>query len=134
MAKKTRVLTEMQRKFLDALFDEAEGDYRLALKIAGYSEGSKPWDVVESLREEIHELTMRKLTLAGPKAAAKLIKLLDSPNEAGAVTIIKVAQEVLNRSGAVAKTSDIDLKVPQGGLIIMPAKKSSVAEDDDEVV
>ena len=47
-----RNLTDMQEKFLDALFTEAQGNPREAARIAGYSEHSYP-KVVRNLKKEI---------------------------------------------------------------------------------
>ena len=44
-----RNLTDMQEKFLDVLFGEAQGNPREAAKIAGYSSHSYP-KVVRNLR------------------------------------------------------------------------------------
>ena len=49
-----RNLTDMQEKFLDALFTEAQGNPREAARIAGYSEHSYP-KVVRNLKKEITE-------------------------------------------------------------------------------
>ena len=58
-----RNLTDMQEKFLDVLFGEAQGNPREAAKIAGYSSHSYP-KVVRNLRKEITELA-KKFGLAG---------------------------------------------------------------------
>ncbi len=45
-------MTEKQQKFLDVLFEEAEGDPVRALKIAGYAQGLL-LDDYGSLKDEI---------------------------------------------------------------------------------
>ena len=50
-----RQLTELQSKFLDALFSEAKGNYSKALRLAGYSETTNPYAIMQSLRTEIIE-------------------------------------------------------------------------------
>ena len=45
-----RNLTEMQEKFLDVLFGEAQGNPREAARIAGYSEHSYP-KVIRNLKK-----------------------------------------------------------------------------------
>ena len=48
-------LTELQNKFLDALFTEAKGNYSKAMRIAGYSETTNPYAIMQALRTEIIE-------------------------------------------------------------------------------
>ena len=55
-----RNLTDMQEKFLDVLFGEAQGNPREAARIAGYSEHSYP-KVVRNLKKEITELAENPL-------------------------------------------------------------------------
>lgn len=129
MAEKQRVLTENQTKFLNALFGEAKGDPELAKKLAGYAETVRVNEIVKSLKAEIVELAMDHMAMNAPKAAMALDALLSDPNQAGALTKIKVAQEILNRSGAMTKSEDVTLKVPSGGLFIMPAKEIKDGED-----
>ena len=48
-------LTELQARFLDALFGPAKGNQAKAMKMAGYSENTNPHHIVSSLRSEIIE-------------------------------------------------------------------------------
>lgn len=131
---KERVLTENQKAFLDALFGEAEGDPVLAKKLAGYADSVKVSEITRSLKQELSDLSHDKLSIYATKAAIQLINLMDNPNEAGAVTKIKVIQQILDRVGVATKSDSVDLKVPAGGLFIMPAKevKSDKEIDTDE--
>ena len=52
----SRQLTERQQKFLDVLFDGANGDVTQAKILAGYSETSSTTDIIKSLKEEIMDL------------------------------------------------------------------------------
>ena len=52
-----RNLTEKQQKFLDVLFEEAEGNPVTAKKLAGYSENNSTSAITSSLQEEIADLT-----------------------------------------------------------------------------
>ena len=52
-----RNLTDMQERFLDALFAEARGNPREAARIAGYSPHSYP-KVVRNLKKEITEFSI----------------------------------------------------------------------------
>lgn len=127
---KKREYTEKQTAFLDALFGEAEGDYRKAMKIAGYSDNIKVKEVVSSLKDEIVDLAKMHMAMNAPKAAMKMTSLLDKPDASGAANLIKVAMQVLDRSGATVPTGDV-INVPKGGIFIMPAKER-VAEVEKE--
>ena len=50
-------LTEKQQKFLEVLFEEAKGDPVTAKKLAGYADGVASTQIVNSLTDEIAELT-----------------------------------------------------------------------------
>ena len=53
-------LTEKQQVFLEVLFgDEAKGNYRKAMRMAGYSDNTPVRQLQEALAEEI-ELEVRK--------------------------------------------------------------------------
>lgn len=124
VTKKERNYTEEQLKFLEALFlPEVKGDFRKAIRLAGYSEHTKTSDIIKSLRDEIIEASKNILALNSPKAAMALIGLLDDPNASGAVNTIKVAQEILNRTGVKEREESITIKTPTGGIFIMPAKE-----------
>lgn len=120
--KKKKEYTEQQLAFLEHLFGEARGDYKVALALAGYSPNTRVSDVVKSLREEIVQAALDYLSLSAPKAAFEMVDVMSNPTKGGASIAIKAAQEVLNRSGVNTK-DDISVKVPSGGIFIMPAKQ-----------
>ena len=132
--KKERVLTDQQKLFLSVLMDEAKGDIREALRLAGYSPGTRPYDIRKTLGNEIVEVAMGHLALTAPKAAHKLTDVLDNPSKEAATNLMKAAAQILDRVGVTAPKEDVNLKVPEGGLFIMPAKNVSatVKEDEDE--
>ena len=72
---KERELTEKQQKFLDCLI-QTGGDPKYAAELAGYAEGSYS-QVVKSLKNEIIELASHILAQSAPKAAMKLVQVLD---------------------------------------------------------
>jgi hypothetical protein len=124
VAEKTRELTQQQKDFIDHLLGEAKGDYKKALVLAGYSENTRASDLIKSLRQEIIDASLNHLALNAPKAAHELTDVMANPTKSGAVTVMKTATEILNRVGVSAtKTDGVDLKVPAGGLFIMPAKE-----------
>ena len=55
--KKQRELTDRQHKFLDVLFDKANGDVVQAKLLAGYSEHTSTACVVASMKDEIMDAT-----------------------------------------------------------------------------
>lgn len=125
MTSKERVLTQQQQDFIDHLLGEAKGDYKKALTMAGYSDNTRPSDIVKSLRQEIIEASLNHLALNAPKAAVELTDVMSSPVKSGATTIVKVATQILDRVGVTAAPKDaLDLKIPSGGLFIMPAKET----------
>ena len=52
-----RNLTDKQQRFLDVLFDEANGDVIADTKLAGYGDNSNTAETVESFKEENREET-----------------------------------------------------------------------------
>ena len=115
--------TEKQLTFLDALMGEAGGNIRKAMDIAGYSKTTKSGEVVKNLREEIIERASLMLAMNAPKAAFGIIGVLDDPSAMGARNAVAAAREVLDRSGLVKK-EQVEVKGPEGGVFILPPKKS----------
>ena len=125
-----RNLTEKQEDFLNNLI-ETQGDLKLSAELAGYS--GNHYQVIKSLRHEIVDLASNILAKEAPKAAFKLIEVMDS-NESipQANTKLQAAQTILDRVG-IAKTDRIDLKIEAPtGLFILPAKKETVIEYEEE--
>ena len=117
-----RSLTDMQEKFLDVLFGEAQGNPREAAKIAGYSEHSYP-KVIKNLKREITELAENHLSTHSAKAATRLTTLLDEDGTTPHASIrLAAANSVLDRVGIVKKDQlDINMKSLHG-IFILPAK------------
>lgn len=114
-------LTEQQEIFLEALFGEAEGSAIKAKRRAGYAESYPASRVVETLKDEIVERTKQYLAGNGPKAAIKLVGVLDDPTRLGNDQILKASKEVLDRIG-VNKDTMINIG-DTNGIFILPAKK-----------
>ena len=70
-----RKLTEKQQSFLEHLV-ETQGDAKKAAELAGYT--SHYHHVVKTLKNEILELTQEILANSAPKAAFKLVEIMDS--------------------------------------------------------
>ena len=116
-----RNLTDMQEKFLDVLFGEAQGNPREAAKLAGYSEHSYP-KVIRNLKREITELAENHLSTHSAKAATRLTNLMDEDGTTPHASIrLAAANSVLDRVGIVKKDQlDISMKALHGIFILPP--------------
>lgn len=122
-----RKLTEKQQKFLDVLFEEANGSLVEAKKLAGYSETQYTGSIVESLKDEILERTNLYLAQSAPRAAMAMVGALSDPTELGIKEKMQAAKEVMDRVGII-KSEKIQVE-STGGVMVLPPKKT---EDDDE--
>lgn len=124
--KKEKKLSPQQEDFIEALFGEAKGDYKEALRIAGYSANTRVNDILKSLREEIIESAKSVFALNAPRAAFEMVDVMINPDRSGASNKMKAAQMVLDRVGISPKSSDsVELNIPRGGILILPAKDQS---------
>ena len=116
-------LTTKQQLFLDALTsEEAMGDLRTAMRIAGYSDNTKIAHTAKELRKEIREATETLLAMYAPRAAYALTSILDNPDTFNARHIISAAKEVLDRTGLVKKER-VEVTGNTGGIFILPPKQ-----------
>ena len=125
-----RELTEKQQSFLNHLV-ETQGDAKEAAKLAGYS--SHYHHVVKTLKSEIIELTQEVLANSAPKAAFKLVEIMDSKRPIiQANNKLAAAQTLLDRVG-VSKVDRVDVNhnVQSGGIFLMPDKKPLDLEEGD---
>ena len=118
-------LTTKQQTFLDHLVDTG-GDPKEAAKLAGYSENGH-WQVAHALKNEIIELASNILAQSAPKAAIKLVDILDSSAPIPQANIrLQAAQTILDRTG-LGKQERLDVKHKvEGGLFILPAKEEII--------
>lgn len=119
----TNELTIKQQTFLAALFGESQGNFREAMRLAGYSDQTTVKEVITPLRQEILDHAQSFLSAHTPKALIKLVSMLDNPNQPGASNLLKTIQMITDRVGLVEKGPDINLSVPTGGIFILPAKE-----------
>ena len=125
-----RELTEKQQSFLNHLV-ETQGDAKEAAKLAGYS--SHYHHVVKTLKSEILELTQEVLANSAPKAAFKLVEIMDSKRPIiQANNKLAAATTLLDRVG-VSKVDRVDVNhnVNTGGIFLMPDKKPLDLDDAD---
>lgn len=142
MVDKNRKYTEQQLAFLDSLFrSDVNGNIRKAMAIAGYSDNVSSISIIRSLRDEILDAAKEVLAAGTPMAVMELFGVLTEPSKLGAGNTIKAAREILDRAGLIKPEDGINLKIPEGGLVILPVKgsKQKVIEDvgvtiDSEVV
>ena len=115
-------LTLKQTVFLDALTsEEAMGDLRKAMQIAGYSDNTKISHTARELRKEIKEAAETLLAMYAPKAAYALTSILDNPDTFNARHIISASKEILDRTGLGVKTQmEIDVTSPTAMFILPP--------------
>ena len=120
-------LTEKQRKFLDVLFDEANGDVTQATLLAGYAPTSSTSDIVRGIKEEVLEATQMFMARNAPKAAVAMVSGINDPTELGIRDKMTAAKELLDRTGLV-KTEKMQVE-STGGVMLMPMKNVQ-AEDE----
>ncbi len=125
-------LTVKQQTFLDHLI-ETGGDPKKAAKLAGYSENGH-WQVVQALKNEIIELASNILAQSAPKAAMKLVDVMESDDPIPQANIrIQAAQTILDRTGlGKQERMDVNHKV-EGGLFILPAKDEIIIDAKAEI-
>ena len=128
--KKKREYTEKQQSFLDNLV-KAGGDARLAAELAGYAEGTYP-QVVKALKTEIIELASEILAQSAPKAALKLVEVMEADAPIPQANVkVQAAQTILDRIG-LGKMDRVDvnhnISDNTGSLFILPAKKPATVE------
>lgn len=130
---KNKDLTEKQELFLEHL-PTVGGDPKRAAELAGYSPSSYP-AVVKALRQEILDIATGILAQSAPKAAMKLVDVMDSAEPIPQANIrIQAAQTILDRVG-LGKKETLDVNVnSEGGIFILPTKKETVLEGEYEEV
>ena len=123
---KPKELTNKQQLFLDSLV-ETQGDPKKAAAIAGYSGGH--YQVLKALKNEVLELTKDVLAHNAPKAAFKLLEIMESNKPIPqANNKLAAAQSLLDRVG-VSKTETLDINHQvSAGIFLMPDKAPIEAE------
>ena len=116
-----RALTEMQEKFLDVLFEEAEGDPLKAKKLAGYSSNVSTSSITASMAEEIYDLTRKFIAQSSTKAAFTMYKVMGDIDMLGAKEKMAAAKDLMDRAG-FTKTEKIEVSTKEP-VFILPSKK-----------
>ena len=120
-------LTEKQRKFLDVLFDEANGDVTQAKLLAGYAPTSSTSDIVRGIKEEVLEATQMFMARNAPKAAVAMVSGINDPTELGIRDKMTAVKELLDRTGLV-KTEKMQVE-SKGGVMLMPMKNVQTEDE-----
>ena len=120
-------LTEKQRKFLDVLFDEANGDVTQAKLLAGYAPTSSTSDIVRGIKEEVLEATQMFMARNAPRAAVAMVSGINDPTELGIRDKMTAAKELLDRTGLV-KTEKMQVE-STGGVMLMPMKNVQTEDE-----
>mgnify|MGYP003627039364 FL=1 len=120
-------LTEKQQKFLDVLFDEANGDVTQAKLLAGYAPTSSTSDIVRGIKDEVLEATQMFMARNAPRAAVAMVSGINDPTELGMREKMTAAKELLDRTGLV-KTEKMQVE-STGGVMLMPVK--NIPQDDE---
>ena len=118
-------MTEQQEKFLNALFGEAQGNFREAMNIAGYAQTEYPARLIRSLKAEIIERAEYMLAANAPKAVLSMSGILDDPSALGNKDRLAAAKESLDRAGIV-KTEKVEHKTNGAAIVFLPP-----LEDED---
>ena len=133
--KNGRNYTKKQELFLDALYEDVHGNINNAMVKAGYKEGAGSTALVRSLQQEIIEIATLILARNAPKAANKLVDIMESnvpiPQ---ANQKLNAAQGLLDRVGVIRESKvTVDHSVT-GGIFVMPAKEELIIEATDAEV
>ena len=124
-----RKLTEKQEKFLENVI-ETKGNLKLSAELAGYS--GNHYQIIQSLKQELVDLASDVLARSAPKAAFKLIEMVESDRPVPqASQKLAAAQTILDRVG-VSKTDRVEVNHNvQGGIFVLPAKDEVIIESND---
>jgi hypothetical protein len=122
-----RNLTERQKKFLDVLFEEAQGDAVTAKRLAGYSDNTPTTEIIAAIKDEVLERTNMYLARTAPRAAVSLAGALLDPTELGIKEKLSAAREILDRTGLV-KTEKVHVEATNGLMILPPKDKDEEKE------
>ena len=126
---KKRNLTAKQQSFLDNIV-ATEGDFKKSAELAGYS--GNHYQILKSLKQEVVDLASDVLARSAPKAAFKLIEMVESDRPVPqASQKLAAAQTILDRVG-VSKTDRVEVNHNvQGGIFVLPAKDEVIIESND---
>tara|TARA_B100000780_G_scaffold278372_1_gene251668 strand:+ start:550 stop:915 length:366 start_codon:yes stop_codon:yes gene_type:complete len=115
-----RNLTDKQQLFLDVLFEGAQGNPMRAIELAGYASGTASTTIMNTLQEEIADLTKKFIATRGPQAAYSMVNVMENPTDLGNKEKMAAARDLLDRAGFV-KTDKVEVTA-ESPLFILPPK------------
>ena len=104
------------------------------MRLAGYSENSNPYAIIQALRTEIIERAELEMEANAPKAVLSMVGVIDDPTAIGNREKLAASQQVLDRVG-LSKVEKLNVSAEKPmGLFILPAKNDddSIAETESE--
>jgi hypothetical protein len=123
-------LTDKESGFLDALFGEAKGNFRVAMDTAGYSKAEYPARIIKRLKTDIIERAEYMLAANAPKAVLSMADIIDDPSALGNREKLAASKEILDRVGLV-RTEKVEHKgVASSVVILPPLNKDDDAEEE----
>ena len=129
---KKRELSDQQKAFLDALFENG-GNFSRACEVSGYSQGSIGY-LKDSLADEIIERSRSILAGGAIKAANKLVATIDADEiQRGDNIRLQAAESLLNRVGLGKQETHNHNVQAVHGVVLLPPKQEMVV-DPSEVV
>lgn len=121
ISKQENGYTELQNKFIEVYFGDANGDPALAMELAGYKH--KHWSyVIEAVKDEIAKRTEGFLALHSYPAAKSLVGIMDDPTQEGGKLKLEASKEILDRTGLGKKGDGGSAQGAKIGIFILPAK------------
>jgi hypothetical protein len=116
-------LTDQHKKFLEVLFNEANGSAARAKVMAGFSENYPTRQLTSYLKEEIIDATQLYIAMNAPRAAMAMVGGIIDPTELGIKEKMVAAKDLLDRAG-FTKTEKVQVE-STNGVMILPAKDKS---------
>lgn len=113
-------LTEQEQLFLEYLFQEAAGDVRAAMSLAGYPKSQTITSLLSKLHDEVIQKAREYLVGHTPEAVIKMIGVMRDPSTPGTPNLLKAAQEIMDRAGLVKEEK---VAVTSGGVVFLPEKR-----------
>jgi len=96
---KKKELTEKQQSFLNNVISMG-GDLKQAAELAGYK--GNHYQVIQSLKDELVDMAQNLLAHNAPKAAMKLVEVMDSDRPVPQASAkLQAAQTILDRVGVL---------------------------------
>lgn len=116
-----RPLTAQEQTFIDALFENG-GNVMRANITAGYHPTAPTVRGNKTIQDALIEQTRFYLAANAPKAAKKMVGVLDNPTELGTDKLLEASKQILDRVGVIKKEQlEIEANMPNA-VLILPQK------------